>query len=199
MTLLEENLIYIVSGVARSGTSMMLQALQSGGMDVAFHPSRDGMNKIVKLGRQAYIINPNGFFEFLPDFYKRADFPKGHEGKVVKCLFPRILQIPKGNYKIILMIRDVQEILGSWHISFDGVQPKDLGINMSIYDQMMVEGKEVLETVGAEVIVLRYEEVLKRPKKYFQELKDMGWPINVIKAISVIDPKLHRIKRNENE
>jgi len=193
----DEDIIYIVSGVMRTGTSMMMQALQAGGMDIAYHPSRDTMNTIKKVGTQSYMVNPHGFFEFIPSTYERKDFPKGYEGQVVKCIFPRILQIPEGNYKIILMTRDVREIMASWAFAFD-LLPESVGLDMLVYDQMMKEGKEVLEKIGAEVTVLQYEEVLRRPKKNFQKLVENGWPIHAKKAAGVVDVNLHRVRKDND-
>ena len=49
---LDENINYIVSGLERSGTSMMMQILRSGGLPTAFDESR-----------KPDVNNPKGYYE----------------------------------------------------------------------------------------------------------------------------------------
>src|SRR5574341_1296340 len=83
---LEAISITIVSGLPRSGTSMMMQMLEAGGMSV--------LNDAV---RQADADNPKGYYEF--ERVKRlgkgdtAWLPEAH-GKVVKVVSPLLQHLP---------------------------------------------------------------------------------------------------------
>jgi hypothetical protein len=99
--------ITIVSGLPRSGTSMMMSMLHAGGMPVM----SDGL-------RTADEDNPNGYFEFerikkLKD--DRAWLPDAR-GKVVKAISELLRHLPVDGvytYKIIFMRRNIDEVLAS--------------------------------------------------------------------------------------
>lgn len=98
--------IFIVSGLPRSGTSMMMKMLAEGGLQ----PITDEV-------RRADDDNPNGYFEFeairsLPEgnftWLKKAD------GKAVKVISSLLEYLPSEySYKVIFMERELKEILAS--------------------------------------------------------------------------------------
>ena len=98
-------MITIVSGLPRSGTSMMMQMLKQGGIEIL-------TDKI----RQNDVNNPRGYYEL----EKVKELPKDNtwlpeaEGKGVKIIV-QLLQylLPGFEYRIIFMQRDIKEILRS--------------------------------------------------------------------------------------
>src|SRR5262245_41408486 len=98
-------MIVIVSGLPRSGTSLMMQMLQAGGMplltDTLRPPDTD---------------NPNGYWEYEPAKRLHQDnywIPKA-EGKAVKVVSALLQYLPpQHTYKIIFMQRPMQEVLAS--------------------------------------------------------------------------------------
>ncbi len=100
--------IIVVSGLPRSGTSMMMRMLEAGGVD----PLEDGV-------RTADISNPKGYFEFEPvkDLEAaRGDVPWLPEarGKAVKIISFLLTWLPEDfNYQVIFMQRDLDEVLAS--------------------------------------------------------------------------------------
>jgi hypothetical protein len=101
----DRNVITIVSGLPRSGTSLMMQMLAAGGMSVV----TDGE-------RQADADNPRGYFEWeriklLP---KRPDCIAEGEGKVVKVISQLLFALPPGReYRVIFMQRPLPEVVAS--------------------------------------------------------------------------------------
>jgi LPS sulfotransferase NodH len=97
--------ITIVSGLPRSGTSLMMQMLRAGGMPA-----------LTDLKREADADNPRGYWEWepaklLPKFPDRIDEAEGHAVKVVSQL---MLSLPDGrDYKVIFMERPMPEVLAS--------------------------------------------------------------------------------------
>jgi predicted AlkP superfamily phosphohydrolase/phosphomutase/tetratricopeptide (TPR) repeat protein len=95
----------IVTGLPRSGTSMMMRMLSSGGFPIL----TDGI-------RAADEDNPNGYFEFEPARRLRDDnawLPQA-EGKAVKIVAQLLPWLPPGwRYRVIFMRRDLDEILTS--------------------------------------------------------------------------------------
>lgn len=99
--------IVIVSGLPRSGTSMMMKMLQAGGMEIM----TDG-------GRGADIDNPKGYFEYerTKDLEKETDksYISEGRGKALKVISFLIKDLPDDNdYQVIFMRRDLDEVLAS--------------------------------------------------------------------------------------
>ena len=100
--------IVIVSGLPRSGTSMMMRMLEAGGV----RPLEDGV-------RTADISNPKGYFEFEP--VKQLEAARGEvawladaRGKAVKVISFLLTWLPEDyNYQVIFMQRDLDEVLAS--------------------------------------------------------------------------------------
>jgi hypothetical protein len=98
-------MITIVSGLPRSGTSLMMQMLVAGGMT----PLSDGE-------RTADADNPRGYLEW--ERIKRLPNDPGciaeAEGKVVKVISRLLLSLPAGHeYRVIFMQRLLPEVLAS--------------------------------------------------------------------------------------
>src|ERR1700690_2105232 len=98
-------MITIVSGLPRSGTSLMMQMLAAGGMDVL----ADGE-------RKADTDNPKGYLEWerIKRLPKEPGLIAEAEGKVVKVISQLILSLPDGHeYRIVFMQRPMPEVLKS--------------------------------------------------------------------------------------
>ena len=101
-----EDCIIIVSGLPRSGTSMMMRMLESGGIEVV----TDNL-------RIADDSNPMGYYEDervkqLRDGYH--EWLESAIGKVVKVVSPLLEHLPtRHSYKLIFMLRSVEEIVTS--------------------------------------------------------------------------------------
>src|SRR3569833_79554 len=97
--------ITVVSGLPRSGTSMMMQMLAAGGMPML----TDGV-------RGPDPDNPRGYFAFGP--VKRtpqdARWLAGAPGKAVKVVHSLLPALPGGyEYRVLFMLRDMHEVLAS--------------------------------------------------------------------------------------
>ena len=97
--------LVVVSGIPRSGTSMMMKMLAAGGVPLL----TDGI-------RPADCDNPEGYFEFEPIKRMRGDPGCLHhaDGKAVKVVSWLLRELPLDRrYRLIFMLRDVEEILSS--------------------------------------------------------------------------------------
>ena len=96
--------IVVVSGLPRSGTSMMMQMLEAGGMNVL----TDGL-------RTADEDNLKGFFEYEKVKALKTDqswLPEAR-GKAVKIISELLKYLPDTHtYRIIFMRRALKEVLG---------------------------------------------------------------------------------------
>jgi len=102
----EREVITVVSGLPRSGTSLMMQMLEAGGLP----PLTDGQ-------RESDADNPKGYYEF--ERVKKLDegdtawLPQAR-GKAVKVVSALLPHLPPGyQYQVLLMRRELEEVLAS--------------------------------------------------------------------------------------
>ena len=99
------SMITVVSGIPRSGTSLMMQMMAAGGMPVF----TDGL-------RLADENNPRGYFEVesVKSLARNQDVIAHAEGKVVKVISSLLPSLPKQlEYRIIFMCRPLEEVVSS--------------------------------------------------------------------------------------
>jgi hypothetical protein len=103
--------ITIVSGLPRSGTSLMMQMLAAGGMPLL----TDGV-------RAPDADNPRGYLEFEAVKRTRLDgsWVAQARGKAVKMVYVLLRDLPPGyEYRVIMMRRDLQEVVRSQRAMLD--------------------------------------------------------------------------------
>ena len=101
----QQGYITIVSGLPRSGTSMMMQMLEAGGMPAL----TDGL-------RAADADNPAGYYEFERVKKIRDDksWLPSARGKAVKMIYALLYDLPAGyEYRVLMMRRNVDEVVAS--------------------------------------------------------------------------------------
>jgi hypothetical protein len=99
--------LVIVSGLPRSGTSMMMRMLEAGGLPIM----SDG-------ARGADVDNPKGYFEHerVKDLEREPDksYLREGRGKALKVISFLIPHLPDENdYRVVFMRRDLDEVLSS--------------------------------------------------------------------------------------
>ena len=99
--------IIVVSGLPRSGTSMMMRMLEAGGVGILSDQQRG-----------ADIDNPKGYFELERIKHLEKEIDKSYlregRGKAVKAISFLIKELPDDNdYRVIFMRRDLDEVISS--------------------------------------------------------------------------------------
>ena len=105
------NYVTIVSGLPRSGTSMMMQILQAGGMPIL----SDGV-------REPDPDNPRGYFEFelVKKLATTRHWMPNAIGKAVKIVHALLPSLPIGfQYRVILMRRHILEVAASQRVMLE--------------------------------------------------------------------------------
>ena len=97
----------MVSGLPRSGTSLMMQMLEAGGLP----PMTDHE-------READIDNPRGYYEWeaIKQIAKKPELldDESIQGKAIKCISMLLPALPpKHRYKVIFMMRPIAEVMAS--------------------------------------------------------------------------------------
>src|SRR5580704_4926692 len=117
-------MITIVSGLPRSGTSLMMQMLTAGGMPIL----SDGE-------RKPDTDNPRGYLEWerIKQLPKDPGCIAEAEGKVVKVISLLLLSLPEGHeYRVIFMQRPLAEVLASQDVMMRNRGTANAGANASI-------------------------------------------------------------------
>src|ERR1700686_1129847 len=97
--------IIVVSGLPRSGTSLMMQMLDNGGLEVV----TDNI-------RTPDTDNPRGYYEFeqVKKIKQDASWLSGTRGKGFKMVSQLLYELPPTEkYRVIFMERDLDEVLDS--------------------------------------------------------------------------------------
>ena len=183
--------VVIVSGLPRSGTSMIMQMLNAGGANI-----------LTDHTRQSDDNNPKGYYEFEPVKKLATDsrWLLDHSGKTVKIIAQLLPNIPvEQKYKIIFMERDMGEVLKSQQIMLTGntqyAAPK--GFPMGLADTF---DKQLSKIIGwmdkqpnIEVLYLNYAEVIENPKVAADKMEEfLGLGLDIEKMSQAVDKKLYR-------
>ncbi len=188
------NTIYIVSGLPRSGTSMMMKMLDAGGLI----PLVDNI-------RVADEDNPKGYYEF--ERVKQLENDKkwlpDARGKVVKIISMLLRHLPDDyNYKVVFMLRDVEEVLASQRKMLErrGEPTDKVGDEKMalMYQNHLDKLKKQLEQKqNFDTLYVKYNEILNAPEDYCDKInKFLGGILNQQKMLTVIDKNLYRQRKN---
>jgi hypothetical protein len=185
-----DDLITIVSGLPRSGTSLMMQMLEAGGMPVL----TDGI-------RDADEDNPRGYFE-LEAVKQTKDDPAwlhGATGKVVKMIYLLLYDLPATyNYQIIFMRRPLSEIIASQQTMLTRSGKEGTSLSNEQFTSLLErELSEVDEWLGRQencaVHNVNYHDLLNNGESAATALNDsIGGDLDVEAMRHVIRPELHR-------
>ena len=184
--------ITIVSGLPRSGTSLMMQMLAAGGMPL-----------LTDLERKPDVDNPRGYCEWepiklLPKEPNRIDEA---EGKAVKVISQLLLSLPSGrNYKVIFMERPLPEVLASQDEMLKrrgSVQVVDTALLTSgFHDHLRKVVAWLVHRTDVPVYRVGYRKLLSDPTGYAEAVRDfLDIDLNVEAMALAVDPALYRNRR----
>jgi tetratricopeptide (TPR) repeat protein len=188
---LEESVV-VVSGMPRSGTSMIMQMLAAGGMPVL----TDGV-------READEDNPRGYLEYEPVKNLRHDskWLAEAKGKAVKIVAPLLGALPKDlACRVILIERDLNEILNSQARMLlrrnenlpDTPERRDR--LKDAYAMTLRRARTFLRNRPATgLLLLQRSEVLRDPTAAASQINGfLGGQLAISKMAAEVDPSLHR-------
>ncbi len=190
----EHNVITIVSGLPRSGTSMMMKMLDAGGIP----PLTDEI-------RQPDDDNPKGYYEF--ERVKKLDkgdiaWLEDARGKAVKVIAALLKHLPPDHhYKVIFMQRSLKETLMSQRQMLvrrgkaaDKIDDEEMAV---LFRKHMQQTQDWLaEQPNFDVLYISYNDVVANPQDQLERVNHfLGNTLDVEKMTHVIDPNLYRQRR----
>jgi len=183
--------ITIVSGLPRSGTSMMMKMLEAGGLA----PISDNI-------RAADSDNPKGYYEF--ERVKKLQngdhaWLEAAMGKVVKIISYLVTELPPNyDYRILFMHRDMQEVLASQKKMLRNRRENTERISDAEMAQLYAKHlAEVTGWIGRQPNIaslsLHYNKLIKNPELGARAINVfLGGHLDEQKMSAVIDRRLYR-------
>lgn len=181
--------VTVVSGLPRSGTSMMMKMLDAGGMQIL----TDNI-------RTADEDNPKGYYEF--ERVKKIEHDKAWlpeaQGKAVKLISALLRHLPdQYRYKILFMRRAMAEVLASQRQMLvrrgkpvDGDDAK----MAEVFERHLRDVEAWLaKQPNMEVLYVSYNEMLKHPALHVRQVNCfLGNALDETEMARVVDQSLHR-------
>jgi hypothetical protein len=183
-------MITVVSGLPRSGTSLMMQMLDAGGLPVL----SDGE-------RKADTDNPKGYLEWerIKQLPKDPSLIAEAEGKVVKVISQLILSLPSGHeYRVLFMQRPLPEVLKSQEEMLRRRGNADSNADTSpieeAFQRHLIEvNKWLASKKNVQVSRVHYHRVLREPKAVAGEIAAfLGVPLDLEAMVQQVDGSLYR-------
>ena len=182
--------VTVVSGLPRSGTSMMMKMLAEGGLPI-----------ITDEIRRADSDNPNGYFEFETVRQMSAgnvDWLAHADGKAVKVISALLEYLPsKYSYKIIFLERDIHEILASQRKMLMNRNEKEMGneaeIEAQIQKHLSAMKPWLVRQPNIEVLYVNYNALMTEPEPVCEQIAEfLDLPLNQARMLAVPDKQLYR-------
>ncbi len=186
--------ITIVTGLPRTGTSMAMQMLDAGGMEI-----------LSDANRVADEDNPKGYYE-LDDVKKMTTnnkFMEQAEGKVVKVVAQLLPYLPKDlNYRVIFMERSLDEVLASQHIMLGRHDQMGADIDdsrlKSVFQRQLQTSVEILRRNRIPTQRAFYSDFVSNPQRAAERLQTfLKKGLDIDKMVQAVEPALYRQRQDQ--
>ncbi|MCK4825616.1 sulfotransferase domain-containing protein [bacterium] len=182
--------ITIVSGLPRSGTSMMMKMLEAGGLET-----------VTDEIRKADEDNPKGYYEFekVKKIKEDSSWLGDMKGKVVKMVSMLLYDLPPDySYKIIFMRREMNEILASQAKMLERKGKSKGKADDEVMGKYFTKHlNEVIEWLGSQdnvdVLYVKYNDMINDPINNAKAVTEfMDRCLDLEQMTGVVDKTLYR-------
>lgn len=186
----QQPFITIVSGLPRSGTSMMMQVIEAGGVPALTDNLRTRDED-----------NPQGYYEFEPVKKTKEDpsWVPGARGKVVKMVYRLLYDLPGDyEYRVIFMRRNIDEVLASQKIMLQRSGKQGAAISDERLKELFVGELEKFEHWIAtrknfSILSVDYSDMVASPETQCKRINEfLGGVLDGDRAAAAVDPSLYR-------
>lgn len=181
--------IVVVSGLPRSGTSLVMSMLGAGGIEVL----TDGV-------RRPDVDNPRGYFELerVKSLAKGSAWLATARGKAVKVVSPLLRHLPRSyRYKILFVRRCLDEVLASQAqmLARRGVARggDDARLRAELVAHLAETERLLASDPAFEVCYLRFQALLATPDAEIARIASfLGATLDEAAMRASVDPALYR-------
>jgi hypothetical protein len=180
--------IIIVSGLPRSGTSLMMQMLDKGGIPV-----------VTDNVRTADADNPRGYYELerVKTIKRDASWLPELKGKAVKMVSQLLYELPSNHkYRVIFMERDLDEVVPSQEKMLVRLG-KTAAPGSEIKRQYTLHLDRLRQWLAGQryidVLYVRYDDVVQRPEEQAERVSTfLGGRTDPARMAEAVDASLYR-------
>ena len=179
--------VTVVSGIPRSGTSLLMQMLVAGGMEAL----RDD-------ARAPDAHNPRGYFELeaVKATRRDASWVARAPGRVVKVIHALLPALPLSHrYRVVLVERDLLEVLASQEAMLGEAEPDALPRERlaEVFRAQLAAARDWCRSHGVPLRIVQHADVLRDPERVAESLADfLGVPLDPSAMAGAVAPELHR-------
>ena len=186
----EKQPVIVVSGLPRSGTSMMMRMLAEGGLPI-----------ITDELRRADEDNPNGYFELEVVRQLRegeSTWLRGANGKGVKVISSLLEFLPQNyQYKIIFMERDTRETLASQKKMLEHrgetARISDEEMEQQFHHHLTTIKPWLVRQPNMDVLYVKYNALLAEPERFCEQIASfLELPLDQTRMLLVPNTQLYR-------
>ncbi len=190
---MDRDVVTIVSGLPRSGTSMMMRMLEAGGLEV-----------LTDNVRKADDDNPDGYYELERVKQVKNDraWLEDAKGKVVKMVSALLIELPPTyTYKVVFMRRKMEEILASQRQMLvrqgKPAQSADDDRMAAMFEKHLRQMEAWIEQQpNMDVIYVPYNELLQHPLEYAKPVNEfLGSRLDTEAMVKIVNPALYRQRK----
>ncbi|MFB3905243.1 MAG: sulfotransferase domain-containing protein [Acidobacteriota bacterium] len=188
----QDDPVIVVSGLPRSGTSMLMKMLEAGGATLF----TDGV-------RQADEDNPRGYFELekVKNLQKQADksWLREARGKAVKIISQLLPELPpESTYQVLFINRNLDEVIASQNKMLlrrgERVDPASDGRVRGLFEKHLEKTKSWLKSSRQfEVLELDYSQVIADPLGQARRIREfLRRDLDVHNMAGAVEASLYR-------
>lgn len=188
-----DNFITVVSGLPRSGTSLLMAMLEAAGLEV-----------LVDDCRPADEDNPGGYYEFAPVARTARDaawvtLARGKAVKVIHALLPYLP--PDETYRVVMVERDLEEVIDSQSTMLGRLGAAGAALSRG---ELIAGYRRQLDEVAGWIaaqpnfcqVKVSYNRLLADPRRQLARVAELlGRPLDTQAMAAVINPALYRQRR----
>ncbi len=183
--------IIIVSGLPRSGTSLMMQMLHAGGLEV-----------LTDQIRTADTDNPRGYYEFerVKQIKQDTSWLPSARRQAVKMISQLLYDLPSSErYRIIFMERDLDEVLSSQEKMLERLG-RPAAPTEAMKRAYTLHLDRLNDWLGRQtnmaVLPVPYRELIRNPAHEVERVQAfLGDCVDAAKMVSAVDPALYRNRK----
>ena len=186
----------IVSGLPRSGTSLMMQMLKAGGLEV-----------MTDHERAADADNPEGYFEWeeIKRIGENPELLAKAGGKAIKIVTALIPSLPSMHrYRVLLMNRPIEEVVASQKKMIDRRRTRGANLapdklaNTLIQHRLTILGG-MRASPNFEVLEIDYPDLVAEPAAWAERVNEfLGGDLDTAAMAARVKPSLHRNRGPES-
>lgn len=184
--------VIVVSGLPRSGTSMLMKMLEAGGIELF----TDGI-------RQADEDNPRGYFELekVKNLQNQTDrgWLREARGKAIKVISQLLPELPPENtYKVVFVNRNLHEVIASQNKMLlhrgERVDSASDERMIGLFEKHLEKTKSWLaSSKHLEVLELQYSEVIENPVEQARRIREfLRDDLDIGKMAGAVEASLYR-------